>query len=86
VQHEQKWTVSSFAAAIQMVVNGLGFAWLPRQQIQHLLDQGVLKPLLLEQGGSYRVPVNLIYGNQQATGPATRQFIDLLKDVTRDYL
>jgi DNA-binding transcriptional LysR family regulator len=84
VQNEQKWTVSSFATAIEMVVKGLGFAWLPRQQIQHLLVEGGLKPLLLERGGSYRVPVNLIYASKQGSGPATRQFIDLLKDVIRD--
>jgi DNA-binding transcriptional LysR family regulator len=84
IQNEQKWTVSSFAAAIDLVANGLGFAWLPRQQIQGLLDRGVLKPLLMEQGGSYRVAVNLVYGNKQETGPATRQFIRLLKDVIRD--
>jgi DNA-binding transcriptional LysR family regulator len=84
VHNEQKWTVSSFAAAIDMVASGLGFAWLPRQHIQPQLDTGSLRPLLLEQGGSYRVPVNLIFGNQQAAGPATRQFVDLLKDVIKD--
>ena len=84
VQNEQKWTVSSFAAAIDMVASGLGFAWLPRQHIQHLLREGSLRPLPLEQGGNYRVPVNLIFGNQQETGPATQQFIALLRDVIKD--
>lgn len=84
VQNEQKWTVSSFAAAIDMVASGLGFAWLPRQHIQHLLREGSLRPLPLEQGGNYRVPVNLIFGNQQETGPATQQFIVLLRDVIKD--
>ena len=81
VQNEQKWTVSSFAAAIDMVTSGLGFAWLPRQRIQHELDNGVLRVLRLEHGASYSVPVNLIYGHQHETGPATQLFIDLLKDV-----
>ena len=84
VQNEQKWTVSSFAAAIDMVSSGLGFAWLPRQRIQPALDSGLLQVLRLEHGASYSVPVNLIYGAQQETGPATKLFIDLLKAVVND--
>lgn len=81
VKNEQKWTVSSFAAAIDMVANGLGFAWLPRQRIQSLLDEGVLLPLNLQNGASYRVPVNLVYRDQGQVGPATSKFISILKSV-----
>ncbi|MCW8963456.1 MAG: LysR family transcriptional regulator [Gammaproteobacteria bacterium] len=81
VQNEHKWTVSSFAACINMVSNGLGFAWLPRQSIQTLLDNGELLPLKLKHGGSYRVPVNLIYAKGREEGPALALFIKLLKSV-----
>lgn len=81
VQNEYKWTVSSFAACISMVRNGLGFAWLPRQSIQAQLDKGELLPLKLTHGGSYHVPVNLIYAKGREEGPALALFIRLLKSV-----
>lgn len=83
IQHEQKWTVSSFTAALDIVANGMGFAWLPRHNMQPLLDQGVLKPLRLRTGSHYRVPVNIVYGQQQEVGPAARVFVDMLKDVIK---
>lgn len=81
VQNENKWTVSSFAACVSMVSNGLGFAWLPRHAIQVLLDSGELLPLNLQHGGVYNVPVNLVYARGKEHGPATSLFIDMLKSV-----
>jgi DNA-binding transcriptional LysR family regulator len=83
VQNENKWTVSSFAACINMVSNGLGFAWLPRHAIQDLLDSGELLPLKLKHGAVYKVPVNLVYARGRELGPATSLFIGLLKSVVR---
>ncbi len=84
VQNENKWTVSSFATAIDLVKNGLGFAWLPKPHIEQLLEQEILLPLNLRQGGAYQVPVNLIYAQQQP-GPAHQAFIDVLKETTDQY-
>jgi len=81
VQNENKWTVSSFTTCVDMVGNGLGFAWLPRQLVQPLLDRGQLKPLNLRHGATFRVPVNLIYGKNKEQGPAMCLFIELLKSV-----
>jgi DNA-binding transcriptional LysR family regulator len=83
VQNENKWTVSSFAACISMVSNGLGFAWLPRHAIQDLLDSGELLPLNLKNGSVYKVPVNLVYARGRELGPASKLFIDMLKSVVR---
>lgn len=85
VQNENKWTVSSFATAIDLVKNGLGFAWLPRPHIEHLLVNQTLLPLNLRQGGSHSVSVNLIYAEEHEPGPAHQVFIDLLKETAQQY-
>ena len=87
VQNEHKWTVGSFSAATDMVAKGLGFAWLPLAHVQPMLIDGSLRPLRLQHGGRYAVPVNLIYagkGGQGIKGPATQRFVDILKSVVKE--
>lgn len=78
LESENKWTVSSFTAARELVEQGLGFSWLPRGQIAPSLRNGTLKALHLDKGGIYEVPVYLVYGQPQAPGPALQYFIDQL--------
>ncbi|MFN3580573.1 MAG: LysR family transcriptional regulator [Pseudomonas sp.] len=75
---EQRWTVTSLSTAAMLVANGLGFAWLPRHEIQQQLDQGALLPLPLEQG-THRSHYLYLYANKdKPLGPATRILADLL--------
>ncbi len=76
---EQRWTVGSLGTASTFVGSGLGFAWLPRHMITRELQEGVLKPLPLDQGGS-RHPVFYLYSNKdKPLGPATQILIELLR-------
>lgn len=76
---EQRWTVGSLGTATTFVGSGLGFAWLPRHMILRELDEGVLKPLPLDQGGS-RHPLFYLYSNKdKPLGPATQILIELLR-------
>ena len=76
---EQRWTVGSLATAANFVSNGLGFAWLPRHLIERELKDGLLKPLLLEQGGS-RNPLFFLYSNKdKPLGPATQILVELIQ-------
>jgi DNA-binding transcriptional LysR family regulator len=76
---EQRWTVGSLGTAATFVGSGLGFAWLPRHMITRELDEGVLKPLPLNQGGS-RHPLFYLYSNKdKPLGPATQILIELLR-------
>ncbi|TNG00852.1 MAG: LysR family transcriptional regulator [Gammaproteobacteria bacterium] len=84
LQSEQKWTVSSFATAVDMVARGLGFAWLPAGHIKPLLDSGALKILNLEKGARFRVPVYLIYAQDSELGPATSLFVEILKNIMNE--
>lgn len=84
LQAENRWTVGSFATAVDMVVNGLGFAWLPHALITTEMRSGLLLPLPLEQGVRHEVSVNLIYGNRRESGPALKQWVELLRKVVAE--
>ena len=76
---EQRWTVGSLATAATFVGSGLGFAWLPRHLIERELNDGLLKPLPLDQGGS-RNPQFYLYSNKdKALGPAAEILVELIQ-------
>ena len=69
----------SLATAATFVSSGLGFAWLPRHVIERELQEGTLKALPLDQGGS-RHPVFYLYSSKdKSLGPATQILIDLIR-------
>jgi len=77
---EHRWTVTSIDSATAAVSAGLGFAWLPRHQVQDKLDAGELKLLPLDQGLNYVANLYLIFGKPASIGPATRQLADIFSD------
>ncbi len=77
---EHRWTVTSIDSATAAVSAGLGFAWLPRHQVQDKLDRGELKLLPLDQGLNYVANLYLIFGKPASIGPATRQLADILSN------
>lgn len=80
---ETRWAVSSAEKAVNSLLAGLGFAWLPRRSIQAHLDHGELKPLDLEHGQCYRAFLYLMYGKSRAPGPGTRLLADLIREQAR---
>ncbi len=77
---EQRWTVGSLPTARTFVSSGLGFAWLPHHLIARELEEGLLKPLQMEQGGTRR-PRFFLYSNKdKVLGPATQILIELIKN------
>lgn len=76
---EQRWTVGSISTAATFLRDGLGFAWLPRDAIQSDLDQGLLKPLPLEQGAQRFHPFQLYKTRQHELGPASQILMNLLR-------
>ncbi|PKM05222.1 MAG: LysR family transcriptional regulator [Gammaproteobacteria bacterium HGW-Gammaproteobacteria-6] len=75
---EQRWTVTSISTAVSLVAGGLGFAWLPRHEIETQMQQGLLAALPLEQG-TVRSHYLYLYANKdKPLGPATRILADLL--------
>ena len=77
---EHRWTVTSIDSATAAVSAGLGFAWLPRHQVQDKLDAGELKLLPLDQGLNYVANLYLIFGKPASIGPATRQLAEIFSN------
>ena len=77
---EERWTVSHLKTSIEMLKNGLGFAWVPREHIWSELAAGTLKPLPLTEGGTRVVELSLVYADRDSAGPATRALARQLAD------
>ncbi|MCG8464882.1 MAG: LysR family transcriptional regulator [Xanthomonadales bacterium] len=76
---EQRWTVSNMRTSIDLVSQGLGYAWLPLPAIAAALEQQQLKPLPLNEGASRTVSFYLNFRDQDLLGPAAREFIGELR-------
>ena len=82
---EQRWTVSHVATSVEMIVRGMGFAWLPVSRIQPWLDRGELRELPLEKGSRRHVQLYLTYADQDRAGPATCRMAELLMAASDKY-
>jgi len=76
---DQRWTVSHVRTSIDIIRQGLGFAWLPLAIIRNELESGVLKPLPLEQGGLRKALLFLCFADGDRLGPAARAFLGELR-------
>lgn len=83
---QDRWTVSSIDSALSAIKHGLGYGWIPSDRLTDSLEQGIIKPLLLEQGSSYIGYLNLCFGHQQNIGPATRELAEIIKNTVKNKL
>lgn len=75
----QRWTVSHMRTSIDMICNGLGFAWLPMSSIKDKLSNKQLQPLPLSQNGKRTAQLHLIFKDGDSLGPAARAFLGELR-------
>ncbi len=78
---EHQWTVSKIETAVAAISSGLGFGWLPFHAIETLLDTRQLKPLALSEGQRYHASLQLIFGDSEHAGPATRQLAEIIRQL-----
>ncbi|KAF7786492.1 hypothetical protein PRUB_a1079 [Pseudoalteromonas rubra] len=76
---DQRWTVSHLRTMVDMVTQGLGFAWLPRSAITAQLSSGALQPLPLTHNRTRQAQLNLIFKDGDTLGPAARAFLGELR-------
>ena len=76
---EQRWTVSHVRTSIDIICQGLGFAWLPLAIIKPHIDAHQLMPLPLEHGGLRKALLYLSFEDGDQLGPAARSFIGELR-------
>ncbi len=79
---DERWTVSHLKTSIEMLKNGLGFAWVPREHIWAELEARQLKPLPLSEGATRSGELHLVYADRDSAGPATRAFSRILTERT----
>lgn len=80
VEVDKRWTVSQVATSIQAVSMGFGFAWLPEEHIREELKTGLLRPLLLREGGILEVPLYMILANPDFVGPGVRRLAEIIRE------
>lgn len=76
---EQRWTVSHMQSSIDMICNGLGFAWLPMSLIEKQLTNGQLKPLQIEGNSERSHQLYLSFKDSDRLGPVAKCFLDELR-------
>ncbi len=69
LKSEQRWTVSNFHEALDLVKRGVGFCWLPKHLICPLLDKGELFRFALEQGSERKLHTHLVIPDETNLGP-----------------
>jgi len=79
---DMRWTVSHLQNSIDMVNQNLGYAWLPKTQIAHLLEDQTLIALDLEQGTSRTLNLYLMCNDSDRLGPAAQEFREQLIKLT----
>jgi DNA-binding transcriptional LysR family regulator len=76
---EQRWTFSHKATSIHAAVSGLGFAWFSEDTIRNELDQGLLKPLPLREGGELWAQLYLMYADRDEAGPGALRLAEIIR-------
>ncbi|MFY8274555.1 LysR family transcriptional regulator [Pseudoalteromonas sp. SSDWG2] len=76
---DQRWTVGQLDTSIDMIANGLGFAWLPKHAIDTHMDSGSLKALPLDSGAQRSHFLYLIFKDGDNLGPAARTLLGELR-------
>lgn len=79
LEANQRWTVSHMQSSIDMIINGLGFAWLPLSLIEKHLHNGDLKPLNLETGAQRTAQLYLSCKDIDSLGPVAKYFLQTLR-------
>lgn len=75
---EQRWTVNNFYEAVDILLMGLGFCWLPDFVVSGYLTKGQLCRLPLQQSTERLVPMSLLAPQEEALGPGSRHLRQLL--------
>jgi DNA-binding transcriptional LysR family regulator len=76
----QRWTVSHKASQIHAAGLGLGFAWFAEDTIRAELEQGLLKPLPMREGGARMEQLYLVYADRDCAGPGAQRMAQIIRE------
>lgn len=75
---EQRWTLSQFHDAIDILLSGIGFCWLPDHMVQSYIAQQQLIQIPLQQSSARVIQLGLLAPKEDKLGPGGRQLRQLL--------
>lgn len=81
LEANQRWTVSHMQSSIDMIVNGLGFAWLPLSLIEAHLKDNRLKRLQLDRNSERTAQLYLTFKDGDRLGPVARCFLGEIRSL-----
>ncbi|NVK39465.1 MAG: LysR family transcriptional regulator [Gammaproteobacteria bacterium] len=81
-----RWTVTSLESARQLVLEGLGFSWIPVHEACGYIKNGQLLPLDLDEDYQKLGSLYLVYANKSIAGPATHLLASYIKECTQAYM
>jgi DNA-binding transcriptional LysR family regulator len=81
-----RWTVTNLESARQLVVEGLGFSWIPTHEACDYIQKGLLLPLDLEEDYQKMGALYLVFANKSIAGPATELLASYIKSCTQEYV
>ncbi len=71
LKSENRWTVSQFDTAIDLLLHNIGFCWLPVHKVNELVSKGDLKRLLVKGSEFKQMTAYLISPTPDDKGPGT---------------
>jgi DNA-binding transcriptional LysR family regulator len=86
LEANQRWTVSHMHSSIDIITNGLGFAWLPLNLIKQQLSDGRLIPLKLDVGSERTTQLYTTLKDADCLGPVAQFFLTELRQRCHDEL
>jgi DNA-binding transcriptional LysR family regulator len=81
-----RWTVTNLESARQLVLEGLGFSWIPIHEACEYIKKGLLLPLDLEEDYQKIGALYLVFANKSIAGPATELLAACIKSCTKEYM
>lgn len=84
LEANQRWTVSHMQSSIDMIINGLGFAWLPLSLIIEHLNEGRLHMLNLQSNAERKAQLYLSIKDADSLGPVAQSFLHEIRLLCRE--
>ncbi len=81
----QVWNVSSLDLAFRVLRQGIGYAWLPRHEVQQALNENQVRILPVVGGSTYTTTLYLLHARSVAPDTVTGKFAERLQTCSRCY-
>lgn len=78
LKSENRWTVSQFTTAIELLEHKMGFCWIPEHLVTHKIAEGTLSVLNINGSTHKRMNSFLIIPQPDNIGPSTRLLAELI--------